>query len=166
MNLKRKSWYLLILILAIALTTGFFILKKEVHYHAGFQVYVDDEIQDFSDLAYMQIEPCGDEEHKKESEEHEQIEKAHLHDGVDDVVHVHRENAVWGDLFTNINFPISDELKAYVNGATVENILNYPITSYDSVVMFQGEINELDEKLKDAVTREHIIEVEGKSETC
>jgi len=156
----------LILILAIVLVTGFFILKKEVHYHAGFQVYIDDELQDFSDLKYMQIEPCGEDEHVQVTENHEQIEKAHLHDGVSDVVHVHRDSAVWGDLFTNIGFPIDSGSHTYVNGNLVEDFLNRPIQPYESLVILSGENSEINEKLKNAVTREHIEVAEAKSESC
>ena len=168
MNLKIKSWYFLILILAIVLVTGFFILNKqeEIHYHAGFQVYVNNELQDFSDLAYMQIEPCGEDEHEQVTEEHEQIERAHLHEGVGDVVHVHRDDAVWGDLFTNIGFPIESESRAFVNGNLVEGFLDRPIQPYESVVILSGENSEINEKLKNAVTREQIEETEAKSESC
>ena len=169
--------YLLLLTFVLAITiSAFFVARnrgeakenqvEEIHYHAGFQVYVDDKLQDFSDLAYMQIEPCGEDEHEQFSEEHEQIEKAHLHDGVGDVVHVHRNGAVWRDLFTNIEFPLDPNAVVYVNGNLVEDFLNYPIYPYDSLVILSGESSEINEKLKNAVTREHIEEAEAKSESC
>ena len=100
---------------------------EEVHYHAGFLVYVDGVKQDFSDTKYMHVEACDEEGH--EVEEDEQLEKAHLHDGVGDVVHVHRNDATWKDLFTNIRyeFPSAQEVAGYVNGVRVENILKEPI---------------------------------------
>ncbi len=173
MNLK--NWPIIPFIVIIALVAGLLFWEKsqirknkdsEVHYHAGFQVYIDDELQDFSDVKFMHIEPCSEEEHEEETEEHKQIELAHLHDGVGDVVHVHRNGATWGDLFRNINFSVSENVAAYVNGEPVENFLSYPIASYDSVIIIQGEINDLNKKLESAVTREHMIEAEAKSETC
>src|SRR4051812_30234652 len=74
---------------------------KELHYHAGFQVYENGKQKSFADIAYMHDKPCTGKKAEEEKED-EQIEKAHLHDLVGDVVHVHRENATWGDLFKNI----------------------------------------------------------------
>ena len=167
MTMKSKNWLIMGIILAISLGLTFTLLKKqEVHYHAGFQVYIDNELRDFSDLKYMQIEPCGDVEHEEETESNEQIEKAHLHDGVGDVVHVHRDSAVWGDLFTNIGFPIDSGSRAFINSNLVEDFLSHPIQPYESLVILSGENSEINEKLKNAVTREHIEEAEAKSESC
>ena len=84
MNLK--NWPIIPFIVIIALVAGLLFWEKsqirknkdsEVHYHAGFQVYIDDELQDFSDVKFMHIEPCSEEEHEEETEEHKQIELAH-----------------------------------------------------------------------------------------
>ena len=151
-------------VLMVSLFTYFkqFKKAKDVHYHAGFQVYADGKLQDFSDAKFMHIMPCGEGEHKED----ENLEKAHLHDGVGDVVHVHRENVFWRDLFKNLNFKIdqSKPLESYVNGKKVEDILDYPIKSYDSVVIFIGKSDK--NLLKNAVTKEKIVEVEKKSEGC
>ncbi|OGK39727.1 hypothetical protein A3A74_04505 [Candidatus Roizmanbacteria bacterium RIFCSPLOWO2_01_FULL_35_13] len=165
----NKKLVILSLILLLILI-GIFIYQKKkqsvkkIHYHAGFQVYVDNKLQDFSGIKYMSIKPCGEEE--EGSEENEQIEKAHLHDKVEDVVHVEAEGAKWKDLFTNINYKIkpNKNLTGYVNGKKIENILEYPIKSYDSIIIFSGNV---DEKLiKNAVTRKKIMDVEKKSEAC
>lgn len=141
--------------------------RREIHYHAGFQVYHDDTLKDFSLLEYMHIEPCTEEEHEAEtpSAEEEQIEKAHLHDFVPDVVHVHREGSTWQDLFTNLGYPI-DPTAAYVNGEKVDNILNSPIRAYDSAVFFAGTNTDIEGKLQKAVNREHIEATEAEGESC
>lgn len=157
-----------VLVLAAFLATFLLVRKnnqaKEIHYHAGFQVYVDNKLQDFSDLRYMNVRPCGGIFNRED----DQIEKAHLHDTVGDVVHVHREHAVWGDLFKNIGFtiPTSTEFVGYLNGTRTENILDYPILPYDSVVFFSGSIQDMNKKLQARVTDDHIKEVESKSESC
>lgn len=138
--------------------------KEEVHYHAGFQVYVDNVLQDFSDDKYMTIGYCGEEDNHVDP----QLEKAHLHDSVGDVVHIHRSGAKWSDLFININysFDSNKNISAYVNGEKVEDIFNYPIQAFDSIVIFVGDNGEVDNLLESRVDENHIKEVEAKSESC
>lgn len=140
---------------------------EEVHYHAGFRVYIDGRLQDYSAAKYMNIEPCttGNQAVKED----DQAEKAHLHDGVGDVVHVHRNGAVWGDLFKNIHvrFDPGEKIVGYsADGLKIPNILSQPIKPYESVVIVVGDQSEAGEYIKNAVTIEHIKEVESKSETC
>ncbi len=167
--MNKKYWIVLGVGVAIALALASYFLffrssKPDIHYHAGFQVYVNNTLQDFSDLKYMQIKPCGGTFHFED----EQIEKAHLHDNIGDVVHVHREGAVWADLFQNIKFeiPTSTEFVGYLNGNRQENILTYPILPYDSVVFFSGPIVSMNQKLQARVTDDHIKEAESRSENC
>lgn len=148
---------------------GIFLLQKQtqkeekIHYHAGFQIYVEGKLQDFTGAKYMSVKPCGKEE---KQEENEQIEKAHLHDGVGDVVHVEAEGSMWKDLFQNINFNISDkkQISGYINSKKIENILVYPIKSYDSTVIFIGKADK--KYLKNPVTKERIRDVEKKTDAC
>ncbi|OGK23909.1 hypothetical protein A3A46_01080 [Candidatus Roizmanbacteria bacterium RIFCSPLOWO2_01_FULL_37_13] len=168
--MKQKTIIFLLLFVFVILVGSLFAYfklfkkAKDVHYHAGFQVYVDGKLQDFSGAKYMLVKPCGKEE--KGQEEDEQLEKAHLHDGVGDVVHVEAEGAKWKDLFQNINFNISDkkQITGYVNRKKIENILDYPIKSYDSVVIFIGKADE--KLLKNSVTKKRIIEVEKENRNC
>ncbi len=113
----------------------------------------------------MNIEFCSVSK-AKETPEETQIGKAHLHDHVGDVVHVHRTGAVWGDLFTNIHytFPFGEPVTGYVNGKTTQNILAYPIRAYDSVVIIVGKNSSID--FSKTVSKSHIIDVEKHSESC
>lgn len=138
----------------------------DIHFHAGFQVYRDNQPVDFSGLEYMHLDNCSLEDEHEETDESEQAEKAHLHNNISDVVHVHRENATWGDLFINLNYEFSGTVSAYVNDQSVEDFLSYPIREYDSVVIFIGEVDNLEEKLDQKVTREEIEQAELQSETC
>lgn len=112
-------------------------------------MYVNGEKQDYSDWQYMHLELCTE---GQEQQEDEQIEKAHLHEGVGDVVHVHREGAVWGDLFKNIGVELAEETA----------ILQQEIEPNSSVVITIGKAVENPEY----VSIEHIKEVEAKSELC
>ena len=167
----KKRIVLLLLVLIFLGLGGYFyyeqFLKPQVvHYHAGFQVYVDGKLQDFSGLKYMHVVPCTTDDHKAEVDEQE--EKAHLHDFVGEVAHVHRSNATWGDLFTNIKFRVdsSKSVVAYVNGEKVDGILHYPIKAYDSLVLFIGKHGDVEEYLKKAVKKEYVQKVEKKSDGC
>ncbi len=124
---------------------------EHIHYHAGFIVYVDGVRQDYSDYKYMNLTPCTQEELKPTKEE-EQIEKAHLHDGVGDVVHVEQAGSVWGDLFKNIGVTLPADLP----------VLSEVIEPNSSIVISVGTPVDKPEK----VSLEHIKEVEAKSELC
>ena len=139
---------------------------EEIHYHAGFQVYKDNELVDFTDSKYMNFRPCSEgEDHHDLSPEEEQIEKAHLHDNIGDVVHVHLDGAIWQDLFTNIDYELG-EIEGYLNGERVENVLELPIEEYDSVVIFEGDNADIDGKIENRIEKEWIIEVGNMSESC
>ena len=79
------------------------LVTEGIHYHAGFKVYTDGQLEDFSQIKYMSVLACEVDE-EIEYEENDQLEKAHLHDEVGEVVHVEAEGAKWKDLFQNINY--------------------------------------------------------------
>lgn len=138
---------------------------ESVHYHAGFVVYIDGVKQDFSNYKYMNFIACSEHDTKKSKAE-EQIEKAHLHDGVGDVVHVHRVGAKWGDLFKNIGVTLPEDTNAafYINGEQVSDIYNQPIKAYETATFVFG--NDKESHKDERVSLEHIKEVEAKSELC
>jgi hypothetical protein len=170
--MKKKLLFgisaVLVLVIAAVIILPQTILKPEpVHIHAGFHVYKDDKLQDFSDFKYMHEMPCTvDGKPIEGAHPDEQLEKAHLHDQNGDVVHVHRKGATWGDLFKNIKYPISKNAVVYNNGQRIENFLDREIVHYESVVIFEGKHMNDKKYLKDAVTKDRIVEVENGSETC
>lgn len=139
--------------------------KGSIHYHAGFIVYVDGMKQDFSAAKYMNFTPCSEHTQKQTSAQ-EQIEKAHLHDSVGDVVHVHRSGAVWSDLFKNIGYPIPSgkPIVGYMGGSKIDNPLSTPIKADDSLILVIGNPEGVD--TKQSVSLDHIKEIESKSELC
>lgn len=166
-NLPVKIGLLLLIILGCLY---FFVWQKpqdEIHYHAGFKLFVDGIAQDFSDPKYMSIIPCGAHS-EKNNPALEQIEKAHLHDQQGTVVHVHREGAVWGDLFTNISYFIDSQkpLRAFSGTEEVSSILLKPITPYESVIILVGTFDSNRNYFSEAVTQAEIKAAEKKSENC
>lgn len=143
---------------------------EKAHFHAGFQVYADGKLQDFSDFKYMNTTPCVLRQDMGESESPEdiQMDKAHLHDSIGDVVHAHVKGGKWGDLFKNINYDIiaKGSVHGYVNGKSVDNILQYDIKPYDSVIMLVGKNDNIDQYVPNAVTKDAIVKAENMSETC
>ena len=163
-----KKWSISLLMFLLVFI-GLLILRKynqnekEIHYHAGFQVYKDGILQDFSAAKYMTISPCDSENNKQE--EDKQLEKAHLHDRAGDVVHVEADGAKWKDLFINLDYKLdSSKMNGYVNGNKTNKILESPIKSYDSVIFFIGNVN--NSLLKNGVSKERIIQVEKETKTC
>ena len=156
------------MIIVVIGALGYFGFKKDtvpVHYHAGFRVYIDGQLQDYTDPKYMDYTMCTTTK-KKPTREEEQIDKAHLHDGVGDVVHVEQPDSVWGDLFENIKvkLPSDKPIVGYINGAKVADIMHQPITAYSTTIFVVGT----DEggHGHEIVPIEHIKEVESKSELC
>ncbi len=153
----------ILLIAAIAVLAYWYFTPKQVHYHAGFKVWVDGTQQDYSNPQYMSLIPCGAPHNPKL----EQLEKAHLHDQVGDVVHIHRSNALWADLFKNIHISFGNKpIEAYVNGKKVDDLMSSKPQAYDSVIILVGKHGDAKKYLSQAVKKNHIMEVEKKSELC
>lgn len=145
--------------------TEFYKQPAHRHIHAGFVVFVDGRQVEFSNIRYMSLKPCEEDGGRKSKEEiiHD---KAHLHDNIGFVAHSHREEAVWSDLFRNINytFDSSKPLLAFVNGKQVDDIFSYPINSYDSVVILVGNSDK--NLVSKAISKEQIITIEKTSQDC
>ena len=121
------------------------------HYHANFAVFVDGERLDLSAMHYMQdIAAC-----KANPDLILPVERAHLHEGIHDVVHVHHEGATWGHFFANIGFALGDDFlitdrgerhftvpgqtfKFVVDGLDVPSIYNNVIESEERVLISFG----------------------------
>ncbi len=176
--MKRKVIYALIIafLLTDIIVIGFVLNKmynkpEKTHFHAGIQVYVNGKLQDFSDEKYMNTTPCALKENSNEHESPEEIqmEKAHLHDNIGNVAHAHLTGGKWKDLFQNMKYDIvsKGDIKGYVNGEQVNNILDVRIKPYDSTVIFVGEQPaESDGLLSKAVKKDEIVKAEKMSENC
>ena len=168
--MKYKYFFLFVITALIILLGGFFLYKKLttpkiIHFHAGFQVYVNNVIQNYSDQKYMSLLPCGK---VYNSPQLEQQERAHLHDQVGDVVHVHRVGATWADLFKNMHVSFGNEpIVGYIRGKKVNNIMTQPIHPYDQAIILVGKHGPISNYLKNQVTIAHILKIErGAFEDC
>ncbi len=70
-----------------------------VHYHANFALYINGQREEFNNVRYYaEIASCI------LNNEMVPAERAHMHDNVNDVVHVEDHSATWGQFFTNIGW--------------------------------------------------------------
>lgn len=160
-----KLFFLSLPLIVIVAVAGYFYFHRaatdNVHYHAGFVVYVDGKKQDYSGTQFMSLEACST---GSQADVHRTGE-AHLHDNVGDVVHVHHTAVPWETLFKTmgVKFP-SESVTGYVNGKQVPDIMYRLIEPDDSAIIVVGK--KIDIKQSDYVTVSHIRSVASKSESC
>ncbi len=121
------------------------------HHHANWAVFVGGERLDLSDDRFMEdVASC-----RTSPESIRPQDRIHLHDGDDDVVHVHHPAATWGQLLANLemaagpdylftpdgskHFAGDDSLVVFIrNGQRVYDLSNETVRSEDRVVISFG----------------------------
>jgi hypothetical protein len=77
-------------------------LPEKTHYHANFAVYINGEQEKFaSPKYYSEVALCSESGKLTDPRE-----RAHMHDNVYDVVHVHDNAVTWGMFFQNLGWVI------------------------------------------------------------
>ena len=72
---------------------------QSTHYHANWRLIIDGEPLDLSADRYMEdVVACT------VSDDMTPAQRVHMHNGEDDVVHVHHTGVAWGHLLTNLGF--------------------------------------------------------------
>lgn len=122
---------------------------KPVHYHANFAVYINGQRDDFRDPTYYEeLLTCSAQEKMTVKE------RTHMHDNVNDVVHVHDRLVTWEQFFNNLDYSMGENFLAtrtavYVkndsakvsyllNGQPVASISNLVIGSEDRLLVSYG----------------------------
>lgn len=86
-----------IVVLGIRFAT--YSLPKDAHYHANFALYVNGQRQEFKEPQYYtDVEMCT------LSKVITPASRAHMHDKVNDVIHVEDDAVTWGDFFSNLGW--------------------------------------------------------------
>ena len=89
---------------------------EHTHYHANFAVYVNGERQQFDGLQYYEdVAVCSAYEEMKPKE------RVHMHNQVNDSVHVHDEGVTWGAYFQNLGWAIDGDFIKTDSALLVEN---------------------------------------------
>lgn len=173
---KRTLHSLLVLVLAgMAFSLALYFkpvsepLLGDIHHHADFKVYINNEAIDFAQEEYMS-EIGGNSFNPF----------THLHDMNGEVIHKHMTGLTLGDFFTSLGMSFSEtcfemdyktkncnnetsSLKFYVNGSLNTKFDQYELNDLDQILISYG--NESAEQIQaqlDSVTDEACIY----SETC
>ncbi len=91
---------LILLVIRFATYTG----PQATHYHANFAVYINGQREAFKDPAYYTEEgACS------AGEKIEPTERAHMHDNINSVIHVHDHGVTWGQFFENLGWYVGPD---------------------------------------------------------
>lgn len=100
----KTKWFIacacLVLGAAVVLGIRFATYKVDlVHYHANFALYINGERQEFKGASYYtEVEMCTLNSTMVPSG------RAHMHDNINNVVHVEDHAVTWGQFFTNLGW--------------------------------------------------------------
>jgi hypothetical protein len=120
----------------------------DVHFHANFAVFLQGKLVDMSDKSYMEeLQTC-----LKPTKEQSPRDRAHQHEGVGGLIHVHAPGVTWGHFFANIGWNFGEgyivdrasvfyktqkefKVRYILNGALVFDPFNQPIFSKDRLLI-------------------------------
>lgn len=154
-----KSNRATIFILAIGFVGGVlwlaamrFVLVKtpETHYHSNFAVMIDGVREEFKEFTYFEeVAACTG------AYENNPKGRVHMHDNVNDIIHVHDERVTYGNFFQNLGWAVGDDFIAsrsavyqttankkvvfILNGQEVDDISNRVIGSTDRLLVSYGD---------------------------
>lgn len=143
--------------------------EDDTHYHVGFRIYSNNELQDFSSFRYMHFSPCSQEE--EAADEHDSDDpkdRIHLHNNVGNVAHVHADDVTWYELFESLGIEsmISDNVIFIENGEKINALLDTIPDEYDSVIFsFDSDVS-IENLIDVEVSNAEILEAEADVENC
>lgn len=121
------------------------------HYHANFALYINGEQDKFDNFTfYEEVAGCNADSHNDPKH------RVHMHNNVNDAVHVHAEGVTWGHFFANLGYGLSNnlvktdegvfvdgqngkKLTFILNGQETGSIANKLINSEDVLLVDYGE---------------------------
>jgi hypothetical protein len=159
-NLKNK-WFIaasaFLFGILVILAVRFFTYNPErVHYHANFALYINGQREEFKNpIYYISIAAmCSTDTAETPAD------RAHMHSGVNDVVHIEDHAVTWGNFFQNIGWIIDPRLirtpdALYVpddlhkitftlNGQQVDGSMRQVIGDQDKLLVDYGTTSQAD----------------------
>lgn len=127
--------------------------SEDIHYHANFAVYVNGQRETFADpLLYEEIASC------EAAGAHTTRGRVHLHEKINDVIHVEDAAVTWGHFFQSIGWNIGDRyldtvstvliehdsqhLHFILNGKPVSSIVGKVIGDRDRLLVSFGDVSQ------------------------
>jgi hypothetical protein len=125
----------------------------ETHYHANFAVYINGQREEFKSFAYYEeVAACT-------SAYADNVKgRTHMHDNVNDVIHVHDKRVTYQDFFENIGWSIgpdfvhtdttlyanteTETVKYILNGEEIERVDNKVVGDEDRLLVSYGPADE------------------------
>jgi len=150
-----KNW----LTLLIAIVVGAAVMvairfanyePNTVHYHANFALYINGVRDEFKGPGfYEEVQACTS------NESDNPRSRVHMHNNVNNVVHVHARGVTWGQFFENLGYALGDnvvetsdgvlvstqddsDLQFMLNGEPVDTAANRPIKNEDVLLVNYG----------------------------
>jgi hypothetical protein len=121
----KTKWFLVVACLLVGalvvMGIRFFTYKPEesVHYHANFALFVNGQRQEFQeDHYYSEEEMCTAET------EVTPVERAHMHDHINNVVHIEDQAVTWGQFFTNLGWTLGPDMIEAPDGTIYPSATN------------------------------------------
>lgn len=128
-NLKKtfkKHQHIIINSLVIGVVLGLLIFAairfftynspEHTHYHANFAIYINGQQLKFEDPSnYQEIVSCI------KDDETNPLHRAHMHDGIYDVIHVHADAVTWNQFFENLNMTTDATYLRIKNDSFINN---------------------------------------------
>ncbi|HSX16971.1 MAG TPA: hypothetical protein VLH86_02620 [Patescibacteria group bacterium] len=127
---------------------------EQIHYHANFALYINGQREMFkSPMYYEEINgSCA------VGKDIKPAQRAHLHDEVPDVVHVHDHAVTWGDLFMNLHWAVGpnfirtpdkiyqtgdgQRLTYIINGQSLDDVSTEIIKDEDRLLIDFGDTSQ------------------------
>lgn len=188
LNALKVRWFLfalgLVLGALIVMAIRFATYHTETtHYHANFAVYINGQREQFKGLQYYQeVAACA---------VHGAIQpaqRAHMHDNLNSVLHVHDEAVTWQQFFTNLGWTLgpdfiqtgdkvihhedeTNKLHIVLNGQDLTgltSIANQTIKDEDRLLISYGDIDSgaIQKEYKSVPTTAHHFDITPDPASC
>jgi hypothetical protein len=94
--------------------------EKKIHYHANFAVYINGQREQFKNPAFYEETAMCANENKGDEASNNPNERAHMHDNVNNVVHVEDSAVTWGNFFENLGWSLGATTLVTDNGTVYQ----------------------------------------------
>lgn len=168
------------IILTLGIRIATYRTEPRVHYHANFAVYINGQQEQFKNpMYYTEIEESCTENGRMTPHE-----RAHMHDNINNVVHVEDSAVTWGQFFQNLGWVVDpgairsadnlylpdaqNNITFMLNGQPVDNVVRTVISDQDRLLVNYGSqaTDSLQTKYKTVPSTAHNYDVTQDPKSC